>query len=157
MSRRGCDRRPNEAKYAEDHQRLTQANAVNDETAYQDGKDVRETVNGLEEADVEIGETQLLLQDVSDRAKRIVRVIAAEHGQADKDQHQPAVKPAGLRTSGVVHQRSFPSRMNSGELTTEKSRRRALPFLTSAVSRTGGSGQRSALKRSTLPKKHQDG
>src|SRR5690348_860129 len=157
MSRGRGDRWSNEAKHAEDHQRLAQANAVNDEAAYQDGKDVRKAVNGLKEANVEIGETQLLFQDVSDRAERIVGVVATEHGQADKDQHQPAIKPAGLRTSGFVHQRSFPSRMNSGELTTEKSSRRALPLLASAVSRTGGTGQRSALKRSTLPKKHQDG
>src|SRR6478735_99329 len=119
MSRGRGNRGSNEAKHAEDHQRLAQANAVNDEAAYQNGKDVREAVDRLEEADVEIGETQLLFQDVSDRAKRVVGVVAAEHGQADKDQHQPAVKPAGLRTtglrtSGVVHRRSFPSRVTLG-------------------------------------------
>ena len=49
MSRGRGDRWSNEAKHAEDHQRLAQANAVNDEAAYQD---VISRINEAARADV---------------------------------------------------------------------------------------------------------
>jgi hypothetical protein len=123
MSGCGGDCGAYEAKDAKDHERLAQADAVNDEAADQNRKNIREAINGLEKANIKIGETELLFEDVGDRAEGVVGVIAAKHRQADKDQDKPAVEPAGLRTSGVVHRRSFPSRLNSRELTTEKSSR----------------------------------
>ncbi len=75
-----------------------QSDAVNDDSANNDREDVGEAVSRLEQADVGVGEVKLLDQQVGDWAERVVEVVIAEHGQADENQHQPAVHLAGLRT-----------------------------------------------------------
>ena len=51
---------PMQAQHAEDHQRLSQAKAVNDEPADHDREDVGKAVDRLQKADVGIREAQLL-------------------------------------------------------------------------------------------------
>ena len=66
-------------------------------------------VDGVQQADVGVGEAELRLQHVGEGADRVVDVVVAEHRQADQDQHGPAERPGGSRTrvlrggEGFVH------------------------------------------------------
>src|SRR5208282_1332393 len=104
----------NEAKHAKDHQRFSQSNPVNDETANEHRKNVGKAINGLQESDVQIRKPKLLLEHIGERAKSVVHVIAAKHRQTDKDQDQPPVQAARFRSHSFRHPRSLSSsRLNS--------------------------------------------
>src|SRR5208337_2170200 len=61
VTRRCGNGRADQAEHAENHQRLPQAETVNDEAADDDGEDIWKAVNRLEQADVFVREPKLLL------------------------------------------------------------------------------------------------
>src|SRR5208283_3666619 len=60
-SRGGCNGRADQRKQAEDHQRFSEAQAVDDESADDHGEDIRKAVDGLQEAEIFVGKVQLRL------------------------------------------------------------------------------------------------
>jgi hypothetical protein len=94
-----------EAQHAEDERGAADADAVDDDPADQHHHDVGEGVDGVQQADVGVGEAELRLEDVGQGADRVVDVVVPEHGQADQDEDGPA---EGLRRleagyGGVAH------------------------------------------------------
>src|ERR1700687_1078647 len=114
MSRYRCDRGANQRKNREDHQRLSQTQTVDDESADDHGENVGKAIHHLQKPQVQVRESKLLLVYIGQRAQSVVGIVASKHRQADKDEDEPAIKRAWLRTKGFGHLRSFPSRLDSG-------------------------------------------
>ena len=92
-----------EAQHAEEERGATGADAVDDDPADQHHHDVGEGVDGVQQADVRVGEAELRLEDVGQGADRVVDVVVPEHGQADQDEDGPA---EGLRAARAGSRRS---------------------------------------------------
>ena len=107
MSRCHGDCGPDKTKNPKDHERSSQSDPVNQNPTNDHGEYIGEAINRLEQADVRIRKTQLLLQHVRQRTQRVIHVIIAEHRDAHKNEHHPAVEPGRLRAHRLSHQHSF--------------------------------------------------
>ena len=81
------DDRAERADGGEDQRRQPRPEPIDDDAADQHHDDVREAVDGVERADLRVGEAEQPLQRVGDRADRVVGVVVAEHRDADGDEH----------------------------------------------------------------------
>ena len=81
----GCEHGAGEADASEEQQGATHAKAVDEDSADEYRSDGCDGVEGIEQADVLIGEMKLLLQNVGERLQRVVEIIVAEHGDAEPE------------------------------------------------------------------------
>jgi hypothetical protein len=99
-----------QADAAEDQQGAAHAQAVDENSADEDGGDGGDGIKGIEQADILIGEMKLLLENVSQRLQGVVKIIIAEHGDAEPEKDQPAIELAGLGCGdGLGHEGTFPA------------------------------------------------
>ena len=95
---KGRQQSAQENENREEQQRLLDPEAIDEDAADQQRRHCRHAVAGIEPSEHGSGVIQLLEEYPLQRIDAVVNVVITEHGQADKDQHQPAVRLARLRT-----------------------------------------------------------
>ena len=137
-----------QADAAEDQQGAAHAKAVDEDSANEDGGDGGDGIEGIEQADVLIGEVKLLLEDVGQRLQGVVKIIVAEHGDAEPEKDQPAIELAGLGCrDGLGHEGTFPA-SECGKSECSRNRGGAASCRQAVAGRAyRGSGQRKRMRR----------